>query len=228
MHRFSKPCLALILFLPALALAVQDPTPVKAAAEDFLRAQTRDLPGEVSISVDPPMARNNLQACDAFEGFLPAGAKAWGRITVGVRCVAGASWSLYLRARVKVMGEYLVAAHALAPGQTLGPEDVVSRKGDLTLLPGGFLTDPMQLRGKQAGFNIASGQTLRADQLRQPPAVQQGQNVTIISRGEGFNVSSEGVALGNAVAGQVVQVRVPSGQIRSGIAQPGGIVEMNY
>lgn len=201
---------------------------MKAAAEAFLRTQTKGLPGEVTVSVEAPHVGNSLQACTAFEVFLPPGARAWGKTNVGVRCVSGANWSLYLRARVKVMAPYLVAAHALTPGQPLRQEDMASQKGDLTQLPAGTLTDPNQALGKLPGYGIQSRQPLRADQLREPPAVQRGQNVTVISRGEGFQVSTEGVALGDAVAGQVVQVKVPSGQTRSGIAQPGGVVEMNY
>ncbi|MDD5298551.1 MAG: flagellar basal body P-ring formation chaperone FlgA [Rhodocyclaceae bacterium] len=228
MSRFSRSALCLALILPTLALAVQDPLFVKTAAEDFLRTQTKDLPGEINISVEAPSAGNKLQACNTLEAFLPPGSRAWGRTTVGIRCVEGASWSLYLRARVQVTGDYLVTTHALAPGQALGTEDVTTRKGELTQLPAGILTDPKQVQGKQASVSVPSGQALRADQLRQPLAVQQGQNVTVISRGEGFRVSTEGVALGNASAGQVVQVRIQSGQVRSGIAQPGGLVEMNY
>jgi flagella basal body P-ring formation protein FlgA len=220
--------LALLLPQPALVLAVQDPAPVQAAAENFLRAKTRDLPGQVSISVEPPVAQNKLAPCQAFEAFQPSGARAWGRTTVGVRCVAGANWSLYLQARVKVLADYLVAAHPLAPGQPLRMEDLSSRQGDLTQLPEGTLTDPEQALGRLTSSNISQGQPLRADQLRQPPVVQQGQNVTVISRGEGFQVTTEGVAMGSASAAQVVQVRVPSGQVRSGIARPGGVVEMGY
>jgi len=224
--RFSIACG--FLLLSSCALATQEPAPVKAAAEEFLRTQTKGLPGEVTISVEAPHADNSLQACTAFEAFLPQGARAWGKTNVGVRCVAGANWSLYLRARIKVMAPYLVAAHALTPGQALRQEDIATQKGDLTQLPTGTLTDPNQALGRLPGYGIQSRQPLRTDQLRQPPAVQRGQNITVISRGEGFQVSTEGVALGDAVAGQVVQVKVPSGQTRSGIAQPGGVVEMNY
>jgi flagella basal body P-ring formation protein FlgA len=41
-------------------------------------------------------------------------------------------------------------------------------------------------------------------------------------------VSSEGKALNNASDGQVVQVRAASGQTISGIARPGGMVEVSY
>ena len=61
-----------------------------------------------------------------------------------------------------------------------------------------------------------------------PWAVQQGQNVKTISSGAGFSVSSDGKALNNAAEGQVVQVRTNTGQTVSGIARPGGIVEISH
>jgi flagella basal body P-ring formation protein FlgA len=67
---------------------------------------------------------------------------------------------------------------------------------------------------------------LRSDQLIAPWVVQQGQSVKMQSSGPGFSVSSEGKALNNAAAGQLVQVRTNSGQTVSGIARPGGIVEV--
>jgi len=158
--------IALALLLPQAApvLSAQDTAPVQATAEDFLRAKTRNLPGEVVITVEPPTNRNKLAPCQAFEAFQPTGARAWGRTTVGVRCVAGAHWSLYLQARVKVVADYLVAAHPLVPGQALRREDLASRNGDLTQLPEGTLTDPEQALGRLTSSNIAQGQPLLADQ----------------------------------------------------------------
>jgi len=49
-----------------------------------------------------------------------------------------------------------------------------------------------------------------------------------VSTGVGFSVSSEGKALGNALAGQIVQVRTNNGQTVSGIARPGGVVEVSH
>jgi flagella basal body P-ring formation protein FlgA len=44
--------------------------------------------------------------------------------------------------------------------------------------------------------------------------------------GRGFSISSEGRALNNASAGQVVQVRTASGQVVSGIARQDGLVDI--
>lgn len=58
--------------------------------------------------------------------------------------------------------------------------------------------------------------------------VQQGQSVKLLLAGAGFTVSNEGRALNNATQGQVVQVRTASGQLVSGVARSGGVVEVAY
>ena len=214
--------------LPLCALAHQDPVPVKAALEEFLRVQTRGLPGAVSFQVNGIDPANNLPPCEAFDPFLPSGARLWGRTTIGVRCVAGASWSLFIKVQVRVEGDYLVASHALAQGQVLVATDLARQHGDLTDLPGGVITESEQAIGRTVTLGLAAGRPVRSDMLRQVPAVLQGQSVKIISGGKNFQVSSEGKALNAASAGQVVQVRLPSGQVLSGIARSGGVVEITY
>lgn len=75
---------------------------------------------------------------------------------------------------------------------------------------------------------IGAGQPLRADWLRAPVAVQQGQIVKLFARGNGFSVSHDGRALATAQSGQTVQIRTGSGQVVSGVARPGGLVEVMY
>jgi flagella basal body P-ring formation protein FlgA len=58
--------------------------------------------------------------------------------------------------------------------------------------------------------------------------VLQNQAVKVVSKGPGFQVANDGRALNNGVEGQVVQVRLGNGQIVSGIARNGGVVEVTY
>ena len=50
----------------------------------------------------------------------------------------------------------------------------------------------------------------------------------LTARGNGFTVTSEGQAMGNATAGQVVTVKTRSGQLVKGIARSEGVVEVNF
>ena len=99
---------------------------------------------------------------------------------------------------------------------------------DLTDLPAGILTDPDQAVGRTLAVSLPAARPLRGDMLRQAIVVQQNQSVKVVARGSGFAVANEGRALTNAVAGQVVQVRLANGQIVSGIARAGGSVEVKY
>ncbi len=206
----------------------QDLAPVKKAVEDFLRVQTQGLPGEASFSVGNLDPNNQLTACDSFDVSLPPGARAWGRTHVAVRCLAPESWSLFVAAQVRVVADYLVAAHPLVQGQTLIAGDLVRRKGDLADLPAGILTDEAQAVGRTASLSIIAGRPLRADMLRQPLLVRQNQVVRIVSRGPGFQVANEGKALNQGSEGEVVQVRLGNGQVVSGVARAGGIVEVGF
>ena len=97
-----------------------------------LTVQAGGLPGQISVTVGAIDPRLNLAACAAPDPFLPNGARAWGKTTVGVRCTAPSPWTVYIPAMVQVQGDYLAAAVPLAQGQTIGPNDVARVRGDLT------------------------------------------------------------------------------------------------
>ncbi len=219
------PIACLLLLTPLLAFAQST---LYSTLDDYLRIQTQGLPGKVSYSIGQLDSRTQLTPCNAFDPFLPAGSKLWGKATVGVRCLGPSAWTIYVPVQVTVSGNYLISARTMPAGYVLGAADIVVRSGDLSTLPANVITDQAQAIGKTVKNGFAAGQPLRSDQLIAPWAVQQGQNVKTVSNGPGFSVSSEGKALNNALAGQLVQVRTASGQTVSGIAQAGGIVEVSH
>lgn len=230
----SSPCrdfcsrlavLFLLLAAPALSHAQNS---LADTLDHYLRTQTQGLPGKVSYSIGQLDSRTQLSPCSVFEPFLPTGSRLWGKTTVGVRCLGPSAWTIYIPVQVNVSGTYLVTTRPMTAGQVLGAGDFVTRNGDLSALPANILTEPAQAIGKTIKNGISAGQPLRSDFVIAPWAVQQGQSVRLVSKGSGFSVSSEGKALNNAADGQVVQVRTGSGQTVSGIARPGGFVEISY
>jgi flagella basal body P-ring formation protein FlgA len=218
----------LVAMLAGGAFAYQDPLPVKKAVEDFLRVQTDGLPGRVSFTVGNLDPANQLAPCAGLQVSMPPGAKPWGRTNVAVRCQVEQSWSIFLPVHIRVVTDYLVTALPLSLGQTVAAGDLARREGDLSDLPTGVLTDERQAIGRTVTMSLAAGRPLRADLLRQPIVVQQNQSVKVVSQGPGFQVANEGRALNNGTEGQVVQVRLQSGQIVSGVARTGGIVAINF
>jgi flagella basal body P-ring formation protein FlgA len=215
--------------LPALAQTAgrQDHGALRDAASRFLQVQAGGMPGQVRVEVGAIDPRLSLAACPNPEAYLPPGGKAWGKTTVGVRCMAP-SWNVYVSANVHVEDDYLAAAVPLVQGQTVGPQDVAKLHGDLTLLPPGILTDPSQAVGQTVTRSLQVGMPLRADALRAKQAVTQGQVVRLVAGGAGFQVSGEGRALASAADGQTLQVRTAGGTVISGVARAGGTVEVAF
>ena len=210
------------------APARMDPAVMKQAVEEFLQQQAAGLPGAVSVKVGNIDPRMSLAACPAPQAFLMPGARAWGKTTVGVKCAAPSSWTVYIQATVSVQADYIASAVPLAQGQTIEASQLVAVKGDLTTLPAGIATDVAQVVGRSTNVSLPSGTPLRLDTLRSKPVVQPGQVVKLVSSGNGFSVSAEARAMSLAGEGQVVQVKTASGQQITGIAKSGGLVEVTF
>jgi flagella basal body P-ring formation protein FlgA len=217
--------LACSLAVPARAQPGQDGGAVRKVVEQFLQTQSAGLPGKVTITVGQVDPRMALAACPDPQAFQQPGARAWGKITVGVRCTAP-SWTVYIQAQVNVIAEYVAAAAPLAQGQPIDASQLAMVKGDLAALPNGIVTDMAQAIGRTPTISLPAGTPLRLDNLKSKPVVMANQTVRVISNGAGFSVSAEGRALTNAAEGQVVQVRTPSGAMLSGTAKASGIVEV--
>lgn len=227
MKRFLAALTAILLSLPSGYAVAADSASLRATIEQFLSAQTKGLPGKVETQIGALDPRLQLADCPTQEAFLPPGGRLWGKTTIGVRCLASATWTVYIPVRIGVRGEYVVTARALTAGQSVTESDLATRQGDLTALPAGVLTSPAQAIGKTMKNSLGGGQALRADQLLSPPAVLQGQDVRLIYRGDGFAVTNEGKALNSAADGQVARARTAGGQTVSGIARSGGIIEVS-
>jgi flagella basal body P-ring formation protein FlgA len=217
------------LFLAACgssALAA-DPSPIRKAIEEFVRLQTSNLPGKASHTIGAIDTSRLNSPCEGFDVSMGNGARPWGTVQVNVRC-RGGNWSIWVPVKIRVAVDYLVTARALGYGQRLTEADIGSSAGELSELPHGVLTDKDQAIDRVVTTALPAGRPLRADQLKLPVAVQHGQNVKIFGIGNGFQVSSEGKSLANGSIGQVIQVRLNSGQIQSGVVRSEGQVEVRF
>jgi flagella basal body P-ring formation protein FlgA len=217
----------LLLTFPGQALLAADSAAIRLAVDDFLRTQIKSLPGKATYSIGNIDADRMAGVCEGFDVSMGNGARPWGKTQVTVRC-RGGTWNLWVPVQIRVTAEYLVAARSISAGQKLTDADFRGQLGELSDLPNGVLMDKEQAIGRAAVASITEGRPLRADLLRQTPVVLQGQNVKIVGSGSGFQVTNEGRALTNAVVGQVIQVRLNSGQILSGVVRADGTVEIRF
>ncbi len=218
--------LLLLASCTALPAVAADGEPIRRAIDRFLETQAKALPGPARHSIGSIAASGIPDGCRNISVSMNPDARPWGRTHVQARCTDGATWNLYVPVEIHVTADYVVSARPLRAGQALTEADLSRRRGDLAELPGNVITDIAQAIGQTASVALPADRPLRADMLRKPVVIRQGQNARVTSGGTGFQVASEGKALGNAVAGQVVQVRLASGQTVSGVAQADGSVRI--
>jgi flagella basal body P-ring formation protein FlgA len=201
-----------------------DHAAIRKVAMEFIQAKTQGLPGKVTLKVDEIDPRIVLAACSQMEAFLPAGASLLGKTSVGVRCTEKNGWSLFMSVTITSTMNMLISSKPLQQGQVISAGDFNIQSGEIS--QPGVVTEAAQVVGKVVKFSIGAGQLLKQDMFRLPYAVKQGQPVQLFTEGNGFKLRSVGIAMNNAAAGQAAQVKVPSGQIISGIAQSNGSVEV--
>lgn len=201
---------------------------IQAAAEAFAQQKTATIDGEIYITSTAPDARVKVGKCDHLETSLPSGNRLWGRASIKVSCTSPVKWAIHVPVMVKVTGKALVTTRAIGSGQVIDAQDVEVQMIDLTPFPVGVYSQPDQAVGKTTSASIPAGNPVRPEVLRAPLAVRQGQQVIVVAKGENFKVTSEGLAMGNALLGQVVAVKTKSGQVVKGIAKGDGTVEVSF
>lgn len=213
---------------PALAEDWQSPEAIQQAVAAFVQEKAAALPGSRSVSVSRIDPRLKLGRCSQLEPFLPGSGKLWGNSSIGVRCLAPVSWSLYVPVTIRVTDNVLVANRPIPAGHVLQAGDVELQQREITQFAGSALTSLEQAVGKNAVGPLASGTILRAEMLRAAKVVRQGQSVKLVAQGKGFVITSEGQSMSNATLGEVVTVKTRSGQLLKGIARGEGLVEVNF
>jgi flagella basal body P-ring formation protein FlgA len=190
--------------------------PIQTFIERNMPAGNAAAGGRIEVSVGSLDPRLQLAPCQRIEPYLLPGTRLWGRTSIGVRCLEGATWTVSLPVTVTVRGPAVVAAEPIAAGSPATMAAVRIEEVELTRESGTPVTDPEQLMGKTFTRSIAAGQVLRLESLRATPTVVAGDPVRIDMVGKGFVIQSEGQALSAGAEGQPLRVRTESGRIVSG------------
>lgn len=232
MNRSLRLLAGVSLTLVAAGAAAQGAVALPPDLQRDLQAQAAAAVGQAQARVEVTLGqldpRLQLAPCARIESFLPANTRLWGRTRVGLRCTAGAGWTVQLPVTVRVFGPALVAARPLAVGQAPTAADLQTAEIEWTREPQGVVTDEAQLDGRVLARTIAAGQPLPLAALRAPQVVAAGDPVRLQGQGAGFTVGADAVALGAALDGQPVRVRTESGRVLTGTARAGRRVEVSF
>lgn len=219
---------SLVSAAPARSDEWQSLSAIQQSVSAFVQQKLAAESGERTVTVSRIDPRLKLSPCTKMEAYLPGGNRLWGNSSIGVRCLAPGNWNLYVPVTIRVSDHVLVAARPIASKQEISVEDVKLQFMDITQFAGSVLTNKDQVAGMQAVAPLAAGSIIRSEQLRAAKVIRQGQTVQVVAHGNGFQITSEGMAMGNAVAGQMVAVKTTSGEIVKGIATSEGTVEVRF
>ncbi len=209
--------------LPQAAGSLIDENALRAYVSQQVAAGGQATRFDVQLGTLNTMA---LGPCRRTEPFMAAGARLWGRSSLGLRCTDGANWSVLLPVTVRAWGPALVAANPMPAGASLGADDVREQEVELTREPPGLLRDATRLQGLTLNRPVNPGQTLRLDMFRATLVVQAGDPVRLRINGNGFAITSTGQALNPAAEGQTLKVRTELGKVLTGIARAGRNVDV--
>lgn len=209
--------------LPSALAAVQDTRQLEQAADRFLQAQQGK--DGFAYQLRLPARMPQMPRCEQpLQAAWPAG-DARPQRNVLLSCPT-LGWSLSLPLDATELQQVLVTTRLIRAGEVLQAGDIrfagISNRAQLRQ----GLTDERLVIGQMVRSTMPAGVMLTSNQLRSPYLVRMNQPVRVLVRGDGFTVSSDGVALGNAGAGERVNIRVANGKVVSALVEADGAVSI--
>ncbi len=206
-------------YAPDSGLLRQVETMARSGAAAAVAEQTQGVRVEVKVGkLDP---RLKLAPCLHIDPYMPPGLPIWGSTRMGLRCTQGAKlWNVSIPIIVSVYAQATVLKTALAAGTVLDASQLAQAEVDLAAAPGAAVSDPMLAVGRTLGRSVAAGATLRQSDLKARQFFAAGETVRVTAVGPGWQVVTEGQAIGAGIEGQTVHVRTEGGRLLS--ARPTG------
>ncbi len=176
-------------------------------AAAFVRARLGD-DGDVSVRLGRLDRRLRLRRCDGrLQAFWPHGRRPrTGHASVGVRCLGGVRWKIYLPVRIRRYAQVVVAARALPAGHVLSAADLKRTRLEVDGLRS-YHREPRRLDGMVLRRALAAGQPVEAVHVSPPVLVRRGQRIVVEARAGGLAVRAAGVALADGRKGDTIRVR---------------------
>ncbi|MDP5292392.1 flagellar basal body P-ring formation chaperone FlgA [Oceanimonas sp. CHS3-5] len=166
------------------------------------------LPYQAEFTPWLPAGASRLPACSRPLRFEPAQAdgEPWGRVPYLVHCPDEPGWTTRARVKVTVRMPVWVAAERLRREQELTPSAVQLQSLSLERLYRGFVAGRQPPRQRLLR-DLPAGEPLYPALLAPPWLVKKKEQVVIEAVGDGFTITTRGLALSNGSQGELVRVR---------------------
>lgn len=143
--------------------------------------------------------------------FYPAGTEVPpSRVTLRVDCSGVPRWTRHIRATISYSTQSDVLTEAVSKGSPFSKSFVEGRRSGKPL-------DLRQFEGRVARRDLPMGRELRLNDWEPLTVIRKGERVSVTLLGTGFQIETEGEALGDAGLNEKVQLKLPNGNRVSGI-----------
>lgn len=144
-----------------------------------------------------------------FMPSLPYGLRLWGNTAVYMDVLVNGAPFRRIKCQFKlhVFDKVAVAARPLTPNQPLTSADFRFEEQEIGARGQRFLTDARDIEGRVVSRPLSIGMPILRSMLKFPVIVEAGASVTLISRLNGIEVKTAGVALEPGREGAIIRVR---------------------
>jgi flagella basal body P-ring formation protein FlgA len=208
--------------------STQSLSEVQKAAEAFVLSRLPEGNAKHFVAAAPLDPRLRLTPCaEPLEAFSSHTGNLTPRMTVGVRCTAPASWTVYVPVTIETEVPVLVLRHALARRARVTLADVEPQVRRLPGTASMFVTDIASLQGHHLKRALPAGSALTVDALAPDILVRRGQQVTLIAETGGVQIRAQGQALSDGAARDRIRVQnVTSLKIVEGVVESDSVVRV--
>ncbi|MCE2680948.1 MAG: flagellar basal body P-ring formation chaperone FlgA [Burkholderiales bacterium] len=197
--------------------------------EKVLKNETLKNNFKYKVYLNDLNTKTNSDSCSDIQWSLPQGVALRGKTAFVAKCKSNGESSLvYQQLDIKVLANVVTVARAVKFNEVLDASAFLIEEKDITRLPyADFLSEYEGLVGQQSKRALNMGLIVRKDMVEPQPTVRQGDNIKVIIQGQGFKLSTEGVAMQSAQPGQQIRVKTQQGKILTGAVSAQQTIELN-
>lgn len=216
------------LFATTAFATTQSIDEVQAAAEAFVRSRLPDSHAKQFVSAAKLDSRLRVESCtQPLQAFEQSATNLGERVTVGVRCPAANTWTLYVPVSVEVEVPVLVLRRALARRARVAMIDVEPETRRMPGNAASFVQDAASLQGHRLKRSLPAGTALTVDMLVPDVVVRRGQQVTLIAATGPVEIRAQGHALTEGGVDDRVRVQnATSLKVVEGVVESDSVVRV--
>jgi flagella basal body P-ring formation protein FlgA len=163
-------------------------------------------------------------SCDTPILLLLNKKKQWGNMTIGVQCD---NKKKFIQIHVAVMGNYIVAKQAISAGTVINKDHIRTHSGWLDKLPSAVILNEADALNHIALRKINLDEPIKTTMLQKNWLVKAGQIIKVIMHGEGYEITTTGKTLSNAVLNDKIKVKLNYDKIVEGTLTHQGVIIFN-